>query len=249
MSFIDKAKEALGDNLEKAKDLITDNVDKISARTMDNIAFSALTSGEVSGSGGGPLGSSGRQEAKINVPVVLDLAGGEESECDAGSGRTISRGLVDAKATQSGTDTLSIDVRVLVQGGHYRTATTCIRNPFSGDRELVGITGHNTSTHVGYQVQGTIAVPVDPLLADKVTVKWAGMPEGARLTATAPNGAVVLDAIATTGDGSVDIPVSARGTIVLQPTVGGGFDRDGSCCAIDQRIAANIKVDRHFPES
>jgi S1-C subfamily serine protease len=234
--------------------LVGSVLDRIASGEMGNpleqavapVTATAVVIVDASGSGGMP---SSRGEGGVGRPVFVEASGSEASECDPGSGRTISHGRVNAKVDLIGSDTLEINVRVLAQGGHYRTASACIRDPFSGDRRLVGISGNDTLTNVSYQVRGTIMAPVDPILSEKVTLRWSAMPANSSINVVDAAGNLVVENLAVAGSGAVDVPVAERGTIVTNVNLGGSYIHQGSCCAVEDRVAASISIERWEPEA
>jgi hypothetical protein len=202
------------------------------------IAFTAVVAADASGSRLPTL----HDEGGLGDTIIVEAAGTEQSECDDDDGRTISRSLVDAKVGQSGTNTLTVDVRVLAQGGHFRTASGCL-----GDT-LIGITGHDTSTNTSYQVRGTITVPVDPILSDKATLRWTAMPANSSITIVGVAGNLVVENLPTAGDGEYDVAVTERGMIVVNVSMGTSYGNQGSCCPIEDRVAAKISVERWMPK-
>jgi hypothetical protein len=111
-----------------------------------------------------------------------------------------------------------------VQGGHYRTAATCLAG------KPVGLTGHDTAAYASADVEGQIDFDLQTTSAD-LKVIWQDMPPGARFAVLGPSGDVRTD-IEISGTSTQVVPLNDSGrwhvrvSVARQLRAAGGSGRD-----------------------
>jgi hypothetical protein len=104
--------------------------------------------------------------ADFGPQIVAVAHGSESSECDSGSGRTASQ--AEARSLISLiSDGLRFEYSLGADGGHYRTAATCLGNL------PIGLTGHDTTAEARATMQGELKFEVG---SAGIAVKWNEMP-------------------------------------------------------------------------
>ncbi|MCK1626561.1 trypsin-like peptidase domain-containing protein [Bradyrhizobium sp. 160] len=134
----------------------------------------------------------------------LNASGEERSECDEASGRTRSNAQAHASVQLFENNGLKIPISLAVQGGHYRTATTCIGG------KPVGLTGHDTEARASADVEGQIDFDLQSAPAD-LRVVWQDVPPGTRVALVGPDGAVRKSIeVSGTSEQAIQLPESGH---------------------------------------
>jgi hypothetical protein len=191
----------------------------------------AKTSVKVAGSSG-TFSSPVTQEADLDHWGEATGRGGEKSECDEGSGRTISEAKVRGQVSSYLQDGLRFFYEARVQGGHYRTAAFCAAgNP-------VGLTGHDTESSAEVSLRGEIefAVARDGI----VRLMWAGMPPHAKYVLSKVEEQV--KEVEMQGDGSKSFSAETGKTYRLVVRIDGYFRNRGACCPQDEVMDSKVQV-------
>jgi hypothetical protein len=119
---------------------------------------------------------------------------------------------------------LKIPINLTVQGGHYRTAVTCVAG------KPVGLTGHDTAAYASVDVNGEIGFDLQAAPA-QARIVWQDVPPGTRLALVGPNGEIraSIDAV---GASSQVVPLNESGRWYLRAYISrqlraaGGSGRD-----------------------
>jgi Trypsin-like peptidase domain len=168
----------------------------------------------------------------IGKSVSMKGQGGEVSQCDSGSGRTISQ--VDAQALIStfNVNGLRFEYSAAAQGGHYTTAVSCL------DTLPVGLRGHDTRVHANVELKGMLDFTVG---GTAVSLDWNGMPQ---------SGASFV--LMQEGQTMIQQPINAGGHQILQlrdgakyrlmATISIDLQSPGSCCGQTQSANATIAL-------
>jgi hypothetical protein len=95
-------------------------------------------------------------------------------------------------------------VTLEVQGGHYRTAVTCLAG------KPVGLTGHDTAAYAEADVEGEIDFNLQATPA-MLRIVWHDMPAGARLELIGPDNQI-REGIDAIGDSEHVSPLNDSGS-------------------------------------
>jgi Trypsin-like peptidase domain len=142
--------------------------------------LSGSVTGETSGTGKGQLSDRVVKRGKFGESVEIVSNGDERSECNESSGRTKSAARVSASVSALDGEGLKFDYSVHSQGGHYRTAATCLGG------QPIGITGHDTMAEGRIEMQGNIDFTTSAERPLKVS--WSGVPKDADFFISDPRG-------------------------------------------------------------
>jgi hypothetical protein len=149
----------------------------------------------------GQLQAGSKKIAGLNEWASVQALGAEQSECDAGSGRTMSQALAQALVSKVESSGLRFEYRSAVQGGHYRKATACLGN------NLIGLRGVDTKAWTSIKADGTM----DLLVGDgPFAINWNAMPQsGAEFILMDSNGNTVTTKTISESGQTVFKPVRA----------------------------------------
>jgi hypothetical protein len=160
---------------------------------------------QIRGTGGGELSHSRTAEQKLGEQrdARIEAVGAEKSQCDESSGRTRSEARAAGSIQTFELTGLKMRFDLWAQGGHYRTAATCIAG------KPVGLSGNDTAATAVAEGNGEItfqavAVPFD------LRIVWQDMPADSGIEFVGPDGSV-HSAINTNGAAERLIKVGAAG--------------------------------------
>jgi hypothetical protein len=204
--------------------------DEQAARSFAVLGRSAQTVAAISGDTG-ELSRFQSVTGELGKLVSVKGQGGEASQCDPGSGRTISQANARAAVSEFNMNGLRFEYSAAAQGGHYRTAVTCL------GQVPVGLTGHDTSALAHMQMSGTLDFQVGDTA---LSVDWSGMPQqGAEFKLITSEGrGVINQAIQESGHRSLTAPTPGKYRLVTSITV--DLQSRGSCCG--QTATANATI-------
>lgn len=171
----------------------------------------------------GALASGQKVHAKLGEWAEARVGGREDSQCDGGSGRTLSQASATGRVSRFEVSGLRFEYALAAQGGHYRTAAACLGGL------PVGITGHDTTALATALLRGEITFDMG---TSPITLDWSSMPsEGARVRIFDPTGSMVLDTDLR-DQGNLLVTTLKQGRHRLEATVSTQTRSRGSCCGM-----------------
>ncbi|MDX0070890.1 serine protease [Sinorhizobium meliloti] len=199
----------------------------------DAIFVSGTARAEVFGTGGGGLAQRIKADAGLGETAEVNGRGGEFSECDDDSGRTVSEASASGRVDVVDGTGLKFSYNVRAQGGHFRTAGACFGST------LVGITGHDTGSSSLVRLLGTIEFTQQK--SAPLELEWEALPPGARLSISDPALMTNVRELKFEGSGTKSLSsLEAGKRYILTVELDGNADSVGSCCP--QLLAANSFV-------
>ncbi len=210
-----------------------------SGRTIDQASASAFTISGKSASSTvwisgdtGQLSNSQKSIGQLGELASLKGQGSEFSQCDAGSGRTISQASAQASVSTSGADSLRFEYSAAAQGGHYVTAVSCL-----GDLP-VGLTGHDTSAEAHLELASELEFSI---AAPALSLVWSGMPQSGAAVVLTRDGQT-LNQQRITGGGRQKLSIPDAGKYRLNTTISVDLKSRGTCCGLSQSANATIEI-------
>ena len=208
-------------------------------RESENSALRVLSrTGEVAVSVFGDKGALASRPSKagaLDEDFEVSARGDESSQCDAGSGRTFSEALARARIISIGGNGLFFDYDIRAQGGHYRTAATCLGGV------PVGLTGNDTSAIGDVRLKGEMEF--NARTNDRIRLVWRGMPlQGAsfRLFNTTNSRSISPQNNPMNADDEQSVQIPSGGRIRLIVNIDRTVRNTGACCP--ERIKASGSV-------
>ncbi len=160
--------------------------------------------------------------------------GGEKSECKEDSGRTFSAARSRAQVSSYLQDGLRFEYETRAQGGHYRTAATCVAgNP-------VGLSGRDTESSAQASLSGEMEFSVER--SGPIRLIWSGMPAQARYRLR--GGDEEIKGVEMQGDGSKTFSAEGGKTYRLTISMDEYLSNRGACCPQEKTSDARIRVVR-----
>jgi hypothetical protein len=160
---------------------------------------------QVRGTGGGELAQSRTAEQTLGdkPEARVEASGGEQSECDEASGRTRSEARAVASVQPFELAGIKMRFDLWAQGGHYRTAMTCIAG------KPVGLSGNDTGATSVAEGKGEIAFQAAAVPFD-LRIVWQDMPADSGVELIGPDG-FVHSAVGISGAGERIMPLTKSG--------------------------------------
>jgi S1-C subfamily serine protease len=160
---------------------------------------------QVKGTGGGELaqGLKAQQTLAGKSDARVEGAGAEASQCNESSGRTRSEARAVASVQPFELTGLKMRFDLWAQGGHFRTAVTCVAG------QPVGLSGNDTAASSLAEVFGEIAFQAAAVPFD-LRVVWQDMPAESGIELIGPDG-MVHSAISSNGAAERIAKISAAG--------------------------------------
>jgi hypothetical protein len=181
----------------------------------------------------GQLSKVEKKFGELGELVTLNGQGSESSQCDSGSGRTVSRASASAQVSVFNVNGLRFEYSASSQGGHYRTAAAC----FGG--LPIGLTGHDTSAQAQVDINGSLQFQID---RSAISVDWNGMPQtGAGFRLTNKEGKLFA-AQQIQNAGHTTIEIASPGWYQLDTNIFTLLKSRGSCCGESANVNATITL-------
>jgi hypothetical protein len=207
-------------------------LDQETTRSFVLLGKSAQTVVAVSGDTG-ELSNFQRATGELGKLIAVRGHGAESSQCDAGSGRTISQASAQALVSAFNVNGLRFEYSVAAQGGHYRTAVSCLGTL------PVGLTGHDTSAQAHVEITGVLDFNVG---GTALSIDWSGMPQnGAAFKLTKDGQSFSGQSIRESGH--LNLKLQTPGKYQLVTSVSVDLQNRGSCCGQTESASATITLE------
>jgi hypothetical protein len=181
----------------------------------------------------GELASPKTLSGDLGQSITIKSDGGESSQCDSGSGRTVARASAQARITAFDLNGLRFEYAAAAQGGHYRTAVSCLGSL------PVGLTGHDTNARAQISLNGEIEFEIG---GTGVSIEWTGMPQTGATVRLITSQGQQLFLQPTAGSDRQGFRLSAPGRYRLFAEVAVRLDNRGGCCGASETGNATVTI-------